>query len=168
VRCQRLSDAPSAGQPVEPRGEVRQMQDTKWPAASPHARRRGSNRDDGLPARRPPAPGPALPRAFRAEPNRMATRQPPDVAVAERSGSRAEPQAMTWSSIVSRAWTLYSPGFEHTEVFEFGYQRERDLLAHIGHLQLAGDETQVLGRSRAADRTVGDEPDRLVVPLGVR
>src|SRR6476659_6339121 len=58
-------------------------------------------------------------------------------------------------------------GLEDAEVLELGDQRERDLLAHVGHLQLAGHEAEVLGGARATDRPVGDEADRLVVPLGV-
>src|SRR5215472_2500086 len=58
-------------------------------------------------------------------------------------------------------------GLEHAEVLELGDERQRDLLADVGHLQFAGDQPQVLGGPGAADRAVGDESDGLVVPLGV-
>jgi len=58
-------------------------------------------------------------------------------------------------------------GLENAEVLELGDQRERHLLAHVSHLQLTGNEPQVLSRARTADRAVGDEPDGLIVPLRV-
>ncbi len=53
-------------------------------------------------------------------------------------------------------------------VLEIGQQRQRDLLAHVGHLQFRADQPQVLGGPGAARQAVGDEPGRLVVPLGVQ
>src|SRR5450759_1548936 len=51
---------------------------------------------------------------------------------------------------------------EDAEVLELGQQRQRDLLANVGHLQLAGDESEVLDGAGTADAAVGDEAHRLV------
>jgi hypothetical protein len=52
-------------------------------------------------------------------------------------------------------------GLEHAEVLELGEQRQRDLLANVGHLELAGDKAQVLGSPSAAHPAARDESDRL-------
>ena len=56
---------------------------------------------------------------------------------------------------------------EGSVVLELRPERQCDLRAHIGQLQLAGDEPQVLDRPVAARAEVRHEADRLVVPLVV-
>src|SRR4029453_689577 len=53
-------------------------------------------------------------------------------------------------------------------VLELGQQRQRDLLAYVGHLQRPADQPQLLGCPGAADAAVGDESGRLVVLLRYR
>jgi hypothetical protein len=55
---------------------------------------------------------------------------------------------------------------ELAEVREVGEQRQRDLGADVGDVELAHDQAQVLDRAGAADAAVADETGRLVVPLG--
>ena len=75
---------------------------------------------------------------------------------------------MTWSISVSSQAACVVAWLEDGVVLELGQQRQRDLLAHVGYLQFRAGQPQVLGGPGAAREAVGDEPGRLVVPLGVQ
>ena len=56
-------------------------------------------------------------------------------------------------------------GFECGEVLEIGKKRQPDLRAHVGNLDLAHDQSQVLNRPRSAHTAIADKTRGLVVPL---
>ena len=85
-----------------------------------------------------------------------------------RSGASAVLQAMTWFYQRVQPGGVVVAWLEDGVVLELGQQRQRDLLAHVGYLQFRAGQPQVLGGPDAAREAVGDEPGRLVVPLGVQ
>ena len=109
------------------------------------------NSPDLTAARGPPAGG------TRAGEGSVRRRGPWPARCSRRRPGRA--CASTWPS-----WC--SAGVNSREVLEVGHQRERDLVADVGDLQLAHHQAQVLDRAGAADGAVADEAGGLVVPLG--
>src|SRR5690348_1276713 len=63
---------------------------------------------------------------------------------------------------------LVRAGSQLGEVLEVGEQGQSDIRADVCHLELAGDEAEVLGCPGAADGAVGDDAHGLVVPLRVQ
>jgi len=62
---------------------------------------------------------------------------------------------------------LLRPRPEHREALEVAEEREGDLSANVGDLQLPHDEAEAFDGPGAARPAVSHEPRRLVVPLGV-
>ena len=56
-------------------------------------------------------------------------------------------------------------GPQARHVLEVGEQVQRDLGAHVGHLELGHNKPKVLDRAHASVDAVADEPGGLVVPL---